>query len=103
MATVEQIVKIRIIPTGIAPSLFGGGCELSMSMAEARRVTSELLDITAAPLLECEPSYCGIKLSDSAWDVLEQNIRNAKRKKQTKKPKKPKPKQEPVVAPKRKK
>lgn len=103
MATVEQIVKVRVNPIGLSTALWSSGYEMSVTYEEARRPVSELLEVTTKPMLEREPSFHGIKLTDDGWTKLEANIRAAKRKKQTKKPKKAKPKQEPVVAPKRKK
>lgn len=134
MATVEQVVKVRMKVMD-AKMDYSGNYELTIPLTEARRVASELLDATTAPLLDKEPKFHGIQLTDDQWDKLEENVRKAKaektqiadtarslygtltaayfpvwpdieaakRKKKTKKPKKAKPKQEPVVAPKRKK
>lgn len=97
----EPIVKFQI--KVVAAEYAFDHYIVSVTVPEARRIASELISATGEALCSAEPSYRGIRLSDEAWGKLEDAIRAAKRKKQTKKPKKSKPKQEPVVAPKRKK
>lgn len=143
MASTEHLtlVKFTMIPHAVTAG-WCGGYNVTVTYAEARRIAAELLEATAAPILDRTPAFHGIELTPEQWDKLEENVRkakskpkkevtkaatayswlpidfpvpeypsfraypdveSAKRKKQTKKPKKSKPKQEPTVAPKRKK